>query len=206
VLIACVSVLSIAAAIATPVVISTRDGKGAGTPSIQYNSVRHLPKRFNVLLTSQTSSATPKISLRSSKSMGQISSPTTAQLSSAISMSTLATNRSPTPTPALNIDTFTVQITLSTFQIITSTLPITPTPRPQSEAKTSHVRLLPGAKCKADSECIPYNCYKTPGATATCCGPSIWGCPGYNCAASGDNGCLDPYKCATAGTKTCIFS
>jgi hypothetical protein len=92
---------------------------------------------------------------------------------------------------------------LSTIRIITSAVPTTLVPQPSSETITSRAKLLPGAPCKADDECSPNDCYTIRDRTTTCCGPNISGCPGYDCAVSGDNGCLDPYKCATTGTKTC---
>ncbi|KAF2849548.1 hypothetical protein T440DRAFT_555841 [Plenodomus tracheiphilus IPT5] len=68
---------------------------------------------------------------------------------------------------------------------------------------TEPARLSPGASCTTNAQCSPNDCYTQSDASATCCGPSIWGCPGWDCNVNGINDCLDPYTCENSGVKTC---
>lgn len=103
---------------------------------------------------------------------------------------------SPAPQPSIPA------ATPSTFTS-TSSPPGTTTPSPFLGA---------GAICTADSQCSPPNPCQSGSytntvdskvyATRTCCGPSQWGCPGWECKDYND--CLDPWKCAGTGSvKTC---
>ncbi|OAG01137.1 uncharacterized protein CC84DRAFT_1221667 [Paraphaeosphaeria sporulosa] len=100
-----------------------------------------------------------------------------------------------------------------------STLP-TATPHSTKPSSSSPYPTLPpelrylhdGAACTADSQCRPPNHCQTASdtnsvnnevyTTTTCCAPTQWGCPGWECKDYND--CLDPWKCAGTGSKkTC---
>ncbi|KAH4093534.1 hypothetical protein HBH46_175590 [Parastagonospora nodorum] len=83
--------------------------------------------------------------------------------------------------------------------------PKTPTSTPPAPTARAKIYTSPGSSCKANSDCAEGLCYSYHSTSATCCGSTMWGCPGYDCEKSRDNGCLDPYKCATTGsTRTCV--
>ncbi|KAL5424118.1 hypothetical protein PMIN04_003440 [Paraphaeosphaeria minitans] len=98
-----------------------------------------------------------------------------------------------------------------------STLP-TATPHSTKPSSSSPTPTLPielrylhdGAACTAYSQCRPPNHCQTASDTnsvnnevyTTCCASTQWGCPGWEC--NDYNDCLDPWKCAGAGSKkTC---
>ncbi|KAH9878937.1 hypothetical protein J1614_002372 [Plenodomus biglobosus] len=81
--------------------------------------------------------------------------------------------------------------------------PITNPPIPT--AFTTIPVLTAGASCTAHNQCSDHNCYTNSKSNVQfCCGPTIWGCPGFNCAEHSSNDCLDPYPCVVVGTtSTC---